>query len=156
MTTHELARHLLKMADIKVNVLNPDQSNTIETIQYAVGCFDKSGQQNAVLDLRGESYQREVMRTMQTPNAKANILDRAKLINPGNIKAFEEYTESFKALLVKRYNWSVKSANEFKSFTLKDYFEEGLSIQDAYYKYFEIPEEQQEFQGTGKDGIEAI
>ena len=55
-----------------------------------------------------------------------------------SIKAFEDFKESFKALLVKRYNWSVTNASNYDSPALVTTFEEGLSPQMSYYKLFDV------------------
>lgn len=54
---------------------------------------------------------------------------------------FEEYVEQFKAMLVKRYNWSVTKASEYNSPALDETYKEGLSVRDAYFKIFNVEQD---------------
>lgn len=51
---------------------------------------------------------------------------------------FEEYLESFKCMLVKRYNWSVTNAYKYKSDILNKYYNNNMHFLDAYFKIFNI------------------
>ena len=49
-----------------------------------------------------------------------------------------EFIESFKKMLVRRYNWSVKNANDFHSPELEQAFTDGLDKHQAYFKIFNV------------------
>ena len=57
-----------------------------------------------------------------------------------NTKAsFEEFVESFKMKLVKRYNWSVADAYNYQNEEgLKEAYEKGLSPEEAYFSLFNV------------------
>lgn len=50
---------------------------------------------------------------------------------------FEEYKNRFKSMLVKEFDWSVEKANDYNNDNLKNYFEQGYSVEDAYVKIFD-------------------
>lgn len=51
--------------------------------------------------------------------------------------------ESFKYLLVKRYNWSVTRASLFNDDKLNVIHNEGSHYQDAYFKIFNVEQDLQ-------------
>lgn len=55
----------------------------------------------------------------------------------------EGFKETFKILLVRRYQWTVTKASEYNSPALDTAFKDGLSVQDAYYRIFNVEQDLQ-------------
>ena len=49
---------------------------------------------------------------------------------------FETFKSQFKTMLVRRYNWSVDKANKFSHPDLESCFNEGLSVNQSYFRLF--------------------
>lgn len=59
------------------------------------------------------------------------------------MNTFEEFEETFKVMLVRRYNWTVTKASSYNDENLLGAYKKGLSTEEAYFEIFSIEQDLQ-------------